>query len=85
MQYYTSNIGGVYIVYVCDSSTGRITSVWPGTVPGSYNMMNELVSILPGPNGSFSPYQVKMAFLTEVQRADVLAVLQNLQDYTSSF
>jgi hypothetical protein len=85
MHYYTSNWGGVFKVHVCDSTTGKVVTIWSGQVPGSYNVINEIVDTTPGSSGGFSKYQTYIAGFTEVQRTDVLTVLQNLQTYTSSF
>ena len=85
MQYYTSNRGGVFKVHVCDSATGKVVTIWPGAVPGSYNVINEIVDTTLGTSGPSSRYLTYIAGFIEVQREDVLVVLQNLQTYMTSF
>ena len=81
MQYYTSNLGGVPKIHLADSSTGRIVTIWPGAIPSSYNVINEVLSTTPGSGGSNSPYQVYVSFFREVQRDDVLVTLYAAQNY----
>ena len=85
MQYFTSNANGVSKIHIGDETTGKVVTFWPGAIPGSYNVVNEIVSILPGTNGTNSPYQVYTAFFTLVQREDILGTLQSIQTYFSSF
>jgi len=85
MQYFTTDSSGVDIILIGDETTGKIATIWPGSVPGSYNVVNEIVSVLPGPNGSGSVYQTKIAFFTEVTRSSILPTLQNAQSYLNSF
>jgi len=85
MQYFISNANGVSKIHIGDETTGKVVTFWPGAVPGSYNVINEIVSILPGANGTNSTYQVYTAFFTLVQREDILETLQSIQTYFSSF
>lgn len=85
MQYFTSDVNEINRIHIGDPTTGKVVTFWPGAVPGSYNVINEIVSILPGPNGSNSPYQVRIAFFTEVTRNDILSTLQSIQSYFNSF
>lgn len=85
MQYFTSNRNGISKIHIGDETTGKVVTFWTGAVPGSYNVINEILSVLPGSGGSNSPYQVYIAFFTPVQREDILETLQDIQTYFSSF
>lgn len=84
MQYFTSNANGVSKIHIGDETTGKVVTFWPGAVPGSYNVVNEIVSILPGSNGTNSTYQVYTAFFTVSTREGILSTLQSAQTYFNS-
>lgn len=84
MQYFTSSMNGVDKIHIGDPTTGKVVTFWPGAVPGSYNVINEIVSITPGSGGSNSPYQVYTAFFTEVPKTGILTTLQAAQTYFNS-
>lgn len=57
MQYYQSSIGGVYKVYACDPTSGKITVILDYQSLGMYNVLNQKLSTT-APSEGLSPYDL---------------------------
>lgn len=68
MQYYKSNLGGVYKVYAGDPATGKMTVILNYKSLGMYNVLNQQLST--DASSGTSEYQSYVAPLETSTRAE---------------
>lgn len=82
MQYYKSNLGGVYKVYAGDPTTGKLTIILNYKNLNMYNVLNQQLSV-DASSGS-SEYQMYVSSLETCTRTDFLALLGPTKTFLDS-
>lgn len=85
MEYYTSEVGGVFKIHIGNPTTGELFTIYQWGSTTSYCVQPSRHSLDIAPGDAKNHYEIMVSFLTEVSRTEIMTVLEAAKSFMNTF